>query len=256
MRVLRSDIHLFVATPCFGGMVTTRYMQCLIALFNHGREHGFLVSAEFLNHESLITRGRNTLLTRFLDTPTATHLLFIDADIGFNPVQVWRMLAFDRDVVAGMYPLKLIEWDRHALEHVRAGEAALTAPQRYVGTPCAGTDLKRDGPFVTAEYAGTGFMMIRRGAVLRMAEAYPQTRYRAVHTSARPSNSPNQFALFDCMIDPETGDYLSEDYTFCNRWRALGGEIWLDTEGELMHIGPYEFYGNPAARFGETTAAA
>ncbi|WP_247878368.1 hypothetical protein [Azospirillum sp. TSO22-1] len=254
--MLSSDTHLFVATPCFGGMVTTRYMQCLMALFNHGRDHGFLVSAEFLNHESLITRGRNTLLTRFLDTPTATHLLFIDADIGFSPVQVWRMLAFDRDVVAGMYPLKLIEWDRHALENVRAGEAALTAPQRYVGTPCTGASLTRDGAFVTAEYAGTGFMMIRREAVLRMTAAYPQTRYRAVHTSARPSTSPNQFALFDCMIDPDTGDYLSEDYTFCHRWRALGGEIWLDTEGELLHIGPYEFYGNPAARFGESGAAA
>lgn len=247
--MLRPDTHLFVATPCFGGMVTTRYMQCLIALFNHGRENGFTVSAEFLNYESLITRGRNTLLTKFLDAPLATHVMFIDADIGFNPMQVWRMLAFERDVVAGMYPLKLIEWDRRALDNVRAGEAVGTSALRYVGTPCPEPERKRDGAFVTADYAGAGFLLIRREAVVRMTETYPETRYRAVHTSARPSQSPNQFALFDCMIDPDTGDYLSEDYTFCHRWRALGGEIWLDTEGELLHIGPYEFYGNPAARF-------
>ena len=50
-------------------------------------------------------------------------------------------------------------------------------------------------------------------------------RYRAAHNMPEAGQSPNQYALFDCVIEPETGDYLSEDYTFCHRWRAIGGDL-------------------------------
>jgi hypothetical protein len=60
------------------------------------------------------------------------------------------------------------------------------------------------------------------------------------------------YALFDCMIDPETGVYLSEDYAFCRRWRAIGGEIWLDLESKLTHTGSYSFRGNAAAHYAVT----
>jgi hypothetical protein len=63
------------------------------------------------------------------------------------------------------------------------------------------------------------------------------------------AQSPNLFALFDCIIDHETGAYLSEDYSFCRRWRQIGGEIWIDGASNLTHTGPYEFVGNHAARF-------
>jgi hypothetical protein len=92
-------------------------------------------------------------------------------------------------------------------------------------------------------------MLLRRAALQRLAAAHPETRYRYAHTSAAPSASPNQYALFGEMIEPETGHYLSEDYTFCWRWRALGGHIWLDTQGLLDHVGAWTFVGNPAARF-------
>ena len=47
------------------------------------------------------------------------------------------------------------------------------------------------------------------------------------------------------MIDPETGTYLSEDFTFCHRWRKIGGKVWLDTRTALKHVGSYEFQGTP-----------
>ena len=55
------------------------------------------------------------------------------------------------------------------------------------------------------------------------------------------------------MIDPDTGIYLSEDYAFCRRWRDLGGEVWLDTQGVLVHVGPSDFQGRPDLRFAEAT---
>jgi hypothetical protein len=60
--------------------------------------------------------------------------------------------------------------------------------------------------------------------------------------------SSNLFALFDCIIDPDTGAYLSEDYSFCRRWRQIGGEIWIDIASKLTHTGPYEFVGDHTSR--------
>ena len=240
--------HVFVATPCFGGMVTQRYMQATIGLLLLGQAHGFHVSIELLGYDSLIPRSRNTLLAKFMDTPTATHLLFVDADIGFEPAQVERMLGFDQDLIAGMYPLKLIDWSSAAVHRAQHGESLESAPIRFVGTPCEGRDLERQDGFVTGLYGGTGFMMIRRQAVTRMIEAYPQTRYTATHTSSTLRRSDHFYALFDCMIEPESGHYLSEDYTFCRRWRDIGGRIWLDPTGQLYHVGAHDFVGTAARR--------
>ncbi|MGA7673974.1 MAG: hypothetical protein WCA78_02885 [Rhizomicrobium sp.] len=246
-------VHLFVATPCYGGLVHQRYMQCICMLLQYGSANGIQVSVELLGHESLITRGRNTLVAKFMDTPTATHMMFIDADTGFEVQQVLRMLAFDKEVVAGMYPLKLIDWNQQALERVRLGETLDHAPIRFVGAPCE--PREQDGAFVAGEYAGTGFMMIKREVFPRLFEAYPQLRYTAAHNTANPSRSSNQYALFDCAIDPDTGEYLSEDYAFCQRWRKISGKIWLDTESRLVHIGSYEFFGSPKSRFAEALTA-
>jgi hypothetical protein len=223
-------------------------MLSVIALLRLAPAQGIQVSLEMLGYESLITRGRNALVAKFLDTPAATHLLFIDADIAFEPEQALRMLRLNEDVVAGMYPLKAIFWDAAAVERVRAGEHPNTAPLHYVGVPCEGPEREERDGFVTALYAGTGLMMIRRAALERMIAAFPETRYSAAHTQPVPSGSPNQYALFDCMIDPETRHYLSEDYAFCQRWRSLGGRIWLDTRGTLVHIGQHEFLGRPQLR--------
>ncbi len=244
-----ADLHLFVATPCFGGMVTQRYMQSAVALLQWADRGGYRVSLELLGYDSLVTRSRNTLAAKFLDTETATHLMFIDADIGFGVRHVIRMIEFDRDVVAGLYPLKAIDWETGGRERARGGEAEDTAPLLYVGVPCQGADQEHHDGFVTGRFAGAGFLLIKRQVLIEMAAAYPQTRYVQAHTQASPARSANQYALFDPMIEPDTGDYLSEDYAFCRRWRDIGGKIWLDTQGELTHIGPHEFAGRPQLRF-------
>ncbi len=242
-------MHLMVATPCYGGLVTQRYMQSICALLAYGNTHGLSVGVELLGYDSLIPRARNTLMTTFLDQAHATHLMFIDADIGFDPAQVGRMLAFDREVVAGMYPLKIINYDNAVLERARAGEPLETAQLRYVGAFEEGEALVQIDGFSTAVYAGTGFMLIRRDALEKMIPAFPETRFTASHNHARPSLSPNQYALFDCMIEPQSGEYLSEDYAFCHRWRSLGGKLWLDTQSRLAHVGPREFHGDASLRY-------
>jgi hypothetical protein len=241
--------HIFLATPCFGGLVTTAYMQSVLGLLQAAGSAGFDLSLGLLGHDALITRCRNTLLGAFMDG-SASHLLFVDSDIDFAPAQVERLLRAGKDVVAGMYPIKSLNWGHAALHRRLHGEEGEAACLMYVGKPSDPADREAEDGFISAEYAGTGFMLISRAAVARMIEAYPESRYRAIHAwPLRSGPEVERHALFEPMILPETGEYLSEDYAFCHRWRAIGGRVWLDTESRLTHIGNFEFNGNAAARF-------
>jgi hypothetical protein len=120
-----NQTRLFIGTPCYGGMVTARYMQSVCALLCH-KIPDLHVSIYTIGYESLVTRGRNSIVAAFLDLPAETHLMFIDADIGFHVEQIQRMLNFNQDVVAGMYPLKRIDYDQAALQRAAAGEPLQT----------------------------------------------------------------------------------------------------------------------------------
>ena len=242
-----------VGTPCFGGLVTQDYTMSLINLSLAAPQLGFDVAIVMLGNDALITRGRSAIVAKFLDNPATTHLLFIDADITFSVDQVVRLLKFNQDFVAGMYPAKVIDWQQLSHRAGKTAEALDEAGLTYVGAPCKGVERRDEDGFATGVYAGTGFQLIKRQVFERMMLAYPETKYQALHAFPRPQNpSDNLYALFDCMIDPETGVYLSEDYAFCRRWRAIGGEIWLDLTSKLTHTGPYSFHGNAGAHFGTT----
>ncbi|HSY21411.1 MAG TPA: hypothetical protein VK841_04815 [Polyangiaceae bacterium] len=250
---VRQQPNVLIGTPCYGGLVTHVYVHSLLKLMAYAAAHDIGLGLWTAAHDSLITRSRNSIMATFLDTPNATHLMFIDADTGFTPLDFQRLLSFDQDIVAGMYPVKNIDWAQAAgavtpgMSPVQMREAGL----HYVGVACAPGEGReeRDG-FVTGIYAGTGFMLIRRSAAERLVAAYPETKYRAQHTYPAPAAaSHNQYNLFDCLIEPETKTYLSEDFAFCHRWRAIGGTIWLDTMSRLRHVGAYEFQGSAATSF-------
>lgn len=241
---------IVVGTPCFGGLVSQDYTMSLLNLAAAAPTHGFDVAVIMLGNDALITRGRSAIVAHFLDNPAATHLLFVDADITFSVEQVVRLLKFDKDFSAGLYPAKIIDWNQLAQRFGRSTETLDEAGLAYVGALCEGTEAKRDNDFATGTYAGTGFQLIKRSVFERMMKAHPELKYQALHAFPRPSQpSDNLYALFDCMIEPETGVYLSEDYAFCRRWRAIGGEIWLDLNSKLNHSGSYTYRGNTAPRF-------
>lgn len=241
---------IYIATPCFGGLVTTGYMMSTLKLMQYTERLGFSVSINLLGRDSLITRARNTLVSQFLAAKEATHFMFIDSDLSFEPELVHRMLKFDQDIVGGMYPAKALRWNPPA--QIRGREPLDAAALQYVGKFCASPELERRGPFITAVYCATGFMLMKRSAIERMVEAYPECAYSSDHVYAPNKSNEQSYALFECAIDPVTKEYLSEDFGFCRRWRALGGKIWLDAEGALTHTGPYDFAGNPALRFGSS----
>jgi hypothetical protein len=246
---------LVVATPCYGGMVTSHYANALMHLQQACATRGVRLEWLLLGGDALITRARADLVAHFLDRPDATHLLFIDADIGFTPDQVFRLMDFGAEITACAYPVKTIDWAklRRVLASGRANPEA--AALRYVFEVADATHIATRQGFAAASYAGTGFLMVRRSALEQLCAAHPELRYRGTNNAADPlAASPHRFALFDCMIEPDTGIYLSEDYAFCRRWRALGGEIWVDLTSRLTHVGAMAFVGDLATQFDPVAA--
>lgn len=152
---------IVVGTPCFGGLVGQSYMLSMLELLREAHKGAFDLDVVLLGGDALITRARSTVVARFLDTPGATHLLFVDADITFAPTQVLRLLAADKDFCAAFYPLKQIDWAA-VPGRVVGGEALEAAGLSYVGSLCEGTALRVESGFASARYAGTGFQLIKR----------------------------------------------------------------------------------------------
>lgn len=247
--------HIFIATPCYGGQIGEPYFRSMLRasiLFN---KYDIPYTVSTLANESLVTRGRNTLVSFFMDNPHATHLFFVDADIEFNPEDMLRMVAYDKPIIVGAYPKKAVNWDS-IITAARKNEEETSATieghsSNYVVNFEFNTDeegkripqVQIVDNLIKLKDAGTGFMCIRRDTIEKMFEAHPELKY-ANDINVDQRFEQYMYALFDTMIDPESRRYLSEDYTFCRLWQNMGGDVWLDPRTSLNHVGHYTFRGN------------
>lgn len=256
MEVKLDDLRkekLFIATPCYGGMLTEAYFRSVVRLLTFCNQHGIPVAFGTIANESLVTRARNVLVAYFLHS-NFTKLMFIDADIEFQVEDVIKLMAYDKEVVVGAYPKKGVNWQRIKSSMLNKPEENFNDKQ----IAAFGSDYAINFKFLNRETkqiaienglvrlhdGATGFMMIKRSAIDKMIEAYPDLKYNN-DLNTPPELNPHFYAFFDTMIDPKDKRYLSEDYCFSRRWQELGGEIWLDPSISLNHYGSFNFQGNP-----------
>ncbi|MES2529848.1 MAG: hypothetical protein V4636_02345 [Pseudomonadota bacterium] len=249
------NLRPFVATPSHGGTMHSAYVRSLLGLVNAAWTHGFPMQTRFLDGDSLIPRARNRLVAEFMADDRWTHLFFIDADIGFEPEAALRLLLAGRDVVAGAYPLKTDGWPEAGLAApLPAGSTRADFEARHANFPInllpgtsrlgAAEQIDADG-FLPVAHAPAGFMLIARGAFERLARAMPELRYspEGVAGGAAEIDWPHH-RFFDVLAEPGNGRYLSEDFAFCERWRGIGGEVFVDTQSALVHHGARAYGGH------------
>lgn len=212
---MAAPISIYLATPCYGGLAHAIYMSSLLALRPACAARSVALHVDLGGGEALIGRGRAVTLTKFLASG-ASHLLFIDADIGFTPQAVFRLIEAGVDVIGGVYPRKAPA-RTDELDELPPGQARIRGDLRTVAA------------------VGAGFLLIGRSAAVRITDAYPNLKASLVDMPS--AGVPETVMVFDSMIDPETRLYLSDYQAFCHRWRALGGDIWADPGGRLVHVG-------------------
>lgn len=244
-------INILIATPCYGGMLCHTYLHAIVKLKELLLKYNIQCTLHTIAKESLITRGRGYFVSLFLTLKEFTHLFFIDADISFDAESVLRMILADRDIIAGIYPKKHVDFKKIISTYNEAiKENRMTLLPQATYDYCINLEANEiaiDNGIIEALYVGTGFMLIRRNVIEKMVEEYPETQYKNdVEGYFMPNNmnENNFYMLFDCIIDPESKRYLSEDFTFCHRWRKLGGKIYVDINCDLTHSGIFEWVGS------------
>ena len=210
------NIHF--ATPCYGGQINEVCFQSYMNWTILAMQNDLAFTIDTLSNESNINRGRNSCAAKFL-AGDCTHLMFVDADIGWNPVDVVQRVNHQKDVVVGAYPQK-------------------TMPPLYVINKLE--EPEREGDLVEVMNAGTGFMLIKRNVFEKLIEQ-GATKYRDDIGLDKDTNE-NQYDFFNCTV--AEGQYLTEDYSFCHAVRHAGFQIWLDTTIELTHTGYWRFPGD------------
>lgn len=237
------NTNIFIATPMYGGMCHGIFAMSLLNLAPELFAHGISVAFAPLLNESLITRGRNLLVQRFLDGD-CTHLMFIDADIGFRPADIVQMVAADVDVIGGIYPMKGINWNAIKVAALagKGAESLAIHGTMYTARWLDEHPEPIDG-VVEVKHCATGFMLIKRQVFERLAPHVPEYVNDLPDNMSRIERATIR-EYFATVIDPETRQLLSEDYSFCNLARAHNIKIHAALWPQLLHEGSYIF-GHP-----------
>jgi len=202
---------LFVATPMYGGNCAGMYARSIADLSAWCAKHQIPLQLYYLFNESLITRARNYCVDEFMRSD-ATHLMFIDSDIGFNPQDVIALLAMmsdesPYDIMGGPYPKKCISWEKvkQAVDKGVADEDPNTLEKfvgDYVFNPKSSQREIPLGQPVEVLEIGTGFMMVQRRAFEKYKEAFPYLSYKPDHVRTEHFDGSREIhAYFDCIID-------------------------------------------------------
>ena len=207
-----------LAMPCYGGMLTESTFMSYIKWANTARQLGIDWTLETMVNESLISRARNTLTAKFLEMPESSHLMFIDADIGWEPWHLLVLLNRDVDVIGGLYPMK-------------------TMPIKWVVNGFTGAEEGTDG-LQEVSKAGTGFLLMKKHVFEKM-NSHPAVKRYNNDIGLDPKYDQYLKTYFDTAV--RQNRYYSEDWTMCENWRDLGGKIWVDKRVLLRHTGTYTF---------------
>jgi len=203
-----------------------------------------------------LPKARGALIYEFLSNPKYTHLIFVDADIEFAPSLIERVVRSGKDVACVMYPKKAIQWDgiqraaamggKHVADLAILKSMGLNYPVEWefesaTGQESGSVHTDHNG-FARVKRAGAGFMMISRNALEKMRDAYPELAYVDL------TSKQTHYAFFHTVLEksPMSGGqmaWISEDFAFCDRWSALGGEIWVDLFSGLNHTGTIKYEG-------------
>lgn len=249
---MSKPVHIVVSTPMYGGLCTGHYTQSLLMTGSAFTQAGIQMSAMMMFNESLIQRARNGLVKNFLRTD-GDYLMFIDADIGWNPGDIMPMIDADKDIICGIYPKKEINW--HGVkaaveagvpvEHLKHHSGALVVNLvDYSGT----VTVPRVEPLEIWN-GGTGFMLIKRSVFEGLKDKVATYTNDVVdlNNTVNPGDMIHEY--FAVSIEEGTNRLLSEDYHFCMLARKHGYKVWAAPWVTLAHIGSYMFEGTliPAA---------
>jgi hypothetical protein len=237
-----AELKITVATPAYGEMFYTPYVQSLLRLQRALAKRNDSMRHMAISYAS-VGEARNALVTHFYDKSDSTHLLFVDADMGFVPQLVLDMIELNKPVTGVIYTKRQLDLKRLAASAAKGDkpERAIARAHDFIIRPLRGRGARRVKGFTEVEACGTGIMLIKRETITTMLKTLP-----GINDTKAAKNSPLAAGL-DRLIrafDNITVDDipLMDDFAFCHRWRVLcKGEVWANTTHSVTHVGTHKF---------------
>lgn len=223
-------LKVLIGTPCFGAQVSCNYTTSLMKTIELFKKYGIECQVSFVPNQ-IVTRARNIIAHQFL-SGDFSHLFFIDADIDWKPEDALKLLKHNRDIIIGLYANKsyLVDNDMNV-------EGSLYKKLQYSSTFVENINSIDKNNVIEVKYGATGFMCIKRHVFDKMT---PKTEFY--------NHSGNKmYDFFPCRV--EDGEYLTEDYYFCKKWRDMKQQIFSDISINLNHEGWHSYKGCPLKTF-------
>ena len=234
--------------PLYEGNISHVTLTGIIDLIQWFSSKNIEYKFYFISKDSLVSRARNTIVTKFLDDEdfSGTHLFFLDADIGFSHKNFERLLDYNKDLVCGVYPTKGINWER-----LKTLDNKTVKPQNLMNYNVNFIDpsnIKLDNGFTEVKEGATGFMLIKKDVFLKLKDNYSDLKFTPRPSSilSGSNNCYDFFKVGNYKDKKGNVNYLSEDFYFSTLWRDIGGKIFADLTSELSHLGKFSFYGSPS----------
>ena len=230
----KEKVKINIATPCYGGKITTTYLNSLIKLIKSWNDLGIDYSFTEFNYPE-IELSRNLLLSHFyFNKPQYTHILFIDDDMGFESSMINRMIQLNEDVVGAVSPKRYIDLKKlHSASDIPY-DKALAQSAQFVSQP-KDISAAKNG-FLTVNYCGAGIFLISRKCITRMIKCCPDATDKVYHKNLPITADFEMFLTPFNRIKTETRS-LSEDYSFCHRWvNQCSGKIYVNIDSRIKHV--------------------
>ena len=237
-----------VIVPTHSGTVTTETAATLVTLSALVASRGGKFSLDFYSG-ALLSQVRNAMVSDFLHSG-ADALMMLDADQGLDVTALRRLIDLRKPVVGCLYPRRQHEWSRLSPRDGLTLSEAQAQLTRFVGElVSARTDeieIEVVDGYARAVTVGTGALVLRREAIDRLRVRFPELEGQGF--DAQMFTGPrfaHNWGFFNTLTAAEAGANLSEDFSFCRRWReGCGGEIWADISSRTEHVGRHVIAGS------------
>lgn len=226
LKVNFTGLSVMIATPSIDNTFEGSYMQSLFQTMQHFASASVPCVWSVEKYNADVSLARSKIFSLFLRSQ-CTHLLMIDADMGWDFTAVMRLVAAQKDFVAVAGPKKSYPL-RFAANHTDDNERIIP--------------LVFDNSTGTAEVTevGAAFALLTRSAAARLAQSYPELSYQGI-------GGETEYAVFMPMV--HRGRYKAEDFAFCRRWKAIGGTTHICPDVPLSHTGGHTFFGSLSDQF-------